>query len=231
MPNRCSRGGSEVAKLDPVDIGHVRKKLSGHSPELVASPHHDRAAVAVVLRDGPDSAEVLLIERAVFEGDPWSGHMAFPGGRMEMGDDSSRMTAARETFEEVGVELTNAEYLGQIDDHVGNQRVAPRLVVSAHAFHLEEHQVFALDPAEVQQALWFPLAGLHEASRQVEHVVPELPGVRFPGVVVGEPDRHVVWGMTFRFLERVLEVIEHPFPAPWGNLSEFVDSAWADQSD
>lgn len=179
----------------------------------------------MVLRDGPQSAEVLLIERALHDADPWSGHMAFPGGRMDSHDDSTRTTAARETFEEVGVELADAEYLGHIDELVGNRRVSPRLVVSAHAFHIAEHQEFLLDPREVQQAFWFPLAGLHEADRQVEHVIPEMPEVRFPGIVVGEPDRHIVWGLTFRFLERMLHVIEHPFSARWGNLSQFVDAA------
>ena len=214
-----------------MDIKQVRRKLATHAPDLVESENHQRASVAVVLREGLHSAEVLLIERAIFEGDPWSGHMAFPGGRMEVGDDSTRVTAARETFEEVGVELTNAEYLGQIDELVGNRRVSPRLVISAHAFHLEENQEFALDPAEVQQAFWFPLAGLHEQSRQVEHIVPEMPDIRFPGVVVGDPSRHIVWGLTFRFLERMLHVIEHPFREPWGNLSQFVDPEEGTDSD
>ncbi len=210
---------------DPVDIDHVRNKLARHAPTPVDSNGHERASVAVVLRPGRASAEILLIERALFDGDPWSGHMAFPGGRMERGDDSTRTTAARETYEEVGVELSNAEYLGPVDELVGNRRVSPRLVVSAHAFHLAESQQFRLDPSEVQNAFWFPLAELHEPSRQVEHVIPEIPDVRFPGIVVGEPDRHVVWGLTFRFIERMLRVIEHPFERPWGNLSHFVDSA------
>jgi hypothetical protein len=52
-----------------------------------------------------------------------------------------------------------------------------------------------------------------------------MPAVRFPGIEVGVPGRHVVWGLTFRFLERMLHVLEHPFPDRWGNLSDFVDSA------
>ncbi len=199
--------------------------------ECVDSENHERAAVAVVLREGVHSAEVLLIERAIFEGDPWSGHMAFPGGRMETADDSTRVTAVRETFEEVGVELEHAEYLGHLEDLVGNRRVSPRMVVAAHAFYLQEHQEFALDPAEVQQAFWFPLADLHEESRQVEHIIPELPDIRFPGIVVGDPDRHIVWGLTLRFLERMLQVIDRPFREPWGNLSQFVDRAGEPHSD
>ena len=214
-----------------VDIEHVRRKLAGHAPDTVDSEDHERAAVAVVLREGAQSAEVLLIERAFHEHDPWSGHMAFPGGRMEPGDRTTRITAARETFEEVGVELSGAEYLGHVDELVGNRRVTPRLVVSAHAFHLAEHQTFALDPAEVQRAFWFPLVGLHEESRQVEHLVAEMPDVRFPGIVVGDPSRHIVWGLTFRFLERMLEVIEHPFAARWGNLDNFADRDGKPHSD
>jgi len=213
------------AKLRAVNIDHVRHKLAGHAPELVDAESHEKAAVAVVLREGPASAEVLLIERAIVDGDPWSGHMAFPGGRMETSDDSTRTTAARETLEEVGVELSAAEYLGHVDELVGNRRVSPRLVVAAHAFHLQSNQEFALDPKEVQQAFWFPLADLHEPARQVEHIVPEMPEVRFPGVVVGEPGRHIVWGLTLRFLDRMLQVIDHPFAEPWGNLSHFVDQA------
>ena len=205
--------------------------MAEHSATQVECENHERAAVAVILREGPASAEVLLIERAVHERDPWSGHMAFPGGRMDAGDASTRGTAARETLEEVGVSLANAEYLGHIDELEGNRRLPSRMVVSAHAFFVSEHQDFVLDEREVQKAFWFPLVGLHEESRQVEHVIPEIATVRFPAIVVGDPSRHIVWGLTFRFLERMLEVIDHPFETKWGNLSNFVDRAGRPHSD
>lgn len=211
-----------------MDIRHVRHKLSGHRPTPLGIEPEDHAAVAVVLREGPVSAEVLLIERAVHERDPWSGHMAFPGGRMDPQDESLRSTAARETREEVGIDLAGAEYLGHIDELVGNRRFASKMVVAAHAFHLEAHQEFELEPSEVQHALWFPLVGLHERERQIEHVLPELPDVRFPGIVVGQPDRHVVWGLTFRFLERMLGVLEHPFERRWGNLDRYEEQLRAE---
>jgi 8-oxo-dGTP pyrophosphatase MutT (NUDIX family) len=208
-----------------VDIDHVRRKLAGHSPEPLSIPEHKKAGVAVVLREGPRSAEVLLIERAHHPSDPWSGHMAFPGGRMDDSDESTRATAARETFEEVGLSLEGAEYLGHVDELTGNRRRTPRLVVAAHAFHVRDHGELTLDPTEVQQALWFPLAGLHDRERQVEHVIQDMPEARFPGVLVGEPGRHVVWGLTFRFLDRMLQTIEHPFDRTWGNLSTLVDAS------
>ena len=54
------------------------------------------AAVAAILRDGgADGAEVLFILRAESDRDPWSGHIAFPGGRREPDDGSLLTTAIR----------------------------------------------------------------------------------------------------------------------------------------
>ena len=193
-------------------IDFLREKLGAHQPDQANLPLESHAAVAVVFREGPDSVEVLLIERAEREGDPWSGHMAFPGGRMEPGDDSTRSAAQRETFEEVGVDLTDAEYLGQLDDIIGNPSSRPTLVVAAHAFYLASDQGFTIDLEEVQTAFWFPLAEMLEESRSVDYTVAERPEMRFPGILVGVPDRHVVWGMTYRFLENLLRVLGHSIP-------------------
>lgn len=193
-------------------IDHVRERLAAHATRRSEASSEAHAAVAVVFREGPHSVEVLLIERAIRDGDPWSGHMAFPGGRLEPHDDSSATTARRETYEEVGVELSQAEYLGRLDDIAGNPRAQATLVVAAHAFYLTDHQPFALEPSEVQEAFWFPLAEMLEESRSVEFRSPHRPDQRFDGVLVGEPERHVVWGLTFRFLENLLDVLGHSLP-------------------
>ncbi len=201
----------------------IREKLSSHRAVRVDTPKKHQAAVAIILRDGAQGSEVLLIERAVREGDPWSGHMAFPGGRRDPADASTIAVARRETHEEVGLDLSDSEYLGRLDDLMGNPRVSPKLVISAHAFHVEREQEFVLDPAEVQQTIWFPLAELHDESRWVDHGVSDLPDVRFPGVLVGEPGRHVVWGLTYRFLDRLFVILDSPFPDRWGKLKRFID--------
>lgn len=171
------------------------------------------AAVAMVLRDGGAGAEVLFIERAMRPDDPWSGHMAFPGGRLEQGDESPRAAACRETREEVGLELARAEYLGHLCDLTGRSGAPKPMVVSAHAFHLAEEQSLDLDLHEVRAAFWFPLAELLNASRRTTHTIPELQGRTFPAIVVGDPSRHFVWGLTYRFLEEMFALLPPP-PGP-----------------
>src|SRR5207249_11060459 len=87
------------------------------------------AAVAVVLHDGNDGIEALFIHRAVRAGDTWSGQIAFPGGRREPTDADLRATAIRETREEIGVDLSNAERLGVLDDLYPRTPVLPPVVV------------------------------------------------------------------------------------------------------
>ena len=168
------------------------------------------AAVAVVLREGGAGAEVLFIERAMRTHDPWSGHMAFPGGRLEDGDDSARTAACRETLEEVGLELSRAEYLGHLCDLSGRSGAPKPMIVSAHAFHLEQDQSLSLDPNEVRSAFWFPLSELRNEARHTTHRIPQIPDRSFPAIVVGEPASHFVWGLTYRFLEEMFTLMEHP---------------------
>ncbi len=193
-------------------IDLIRQRLREHVPRAVSEGPDVHAAVAVVFREAAESLEVLLIERALREGDPWSGHMAFPGGRLEPEDPSSRHAAERETLEEVGVDLAAAEYLGPVSDLSGGPRKSPKLIVAAHAFFTPAEQPFRLDPEEVRSAFWFPLKEMLDETRRVDYSTPERPGIRYPGILVGIPGRHVVWGLTYRFLGDLLEVLGHSIP-------------------
>lgn len=171
-----------------------------------------QAVVAMVLTDGKPGADVLFIERARATGDPWSGHMAFPGGRVDPGDPSGQHAAERETLEEVGLSLAGAELLGRLDDKKGNPRTHPELVISAFVYHTPAPGELAIN-SEVQDAFWFPLDALLDRARHVQYTAHGE--FEFPGILVGEPDRHVVWGLTYSFLESFFSVLGSPLPDRW----------------
>lgn len=204
-------------------LDEIRARFAGRRPVLVEGDDHDRAGVAMVLRDGRedrDGPSVLFIERARHEGDPWSGHMAFPGGRVDPGDADTRAAAERETLEEVGLSLADAEYLGRLDDRQGNPRTRGTLIISAHLYALREAPPLVPN-YEVQQAFWFPLRALLAEANHVPYRARYRPeegpssGLDFPGILVGEPDRHVVWGLTYNFLEGFFSVVGRPLPDRW----------------
>lgn len=194
----------------------IRAALAAHAPVTVSPDGLRRAAVAMVLRDAPRGPEVLFIERAVREGDPWSGHMAFPGGGIEPVDSGLRQAAERETFEEVGLDLSGAERLGRLDDLHGHRAAGvPSIVISAFVYHLPGAPSLLAPNHEVQDVFWFPLRALQEGARHVEHPSSRRLGRTMPGIQVGAPGRHVVWGLTYRFLEIFFEIVGAPLPDRW----------------
>jgi len=208
-------------------VDEIRQHFSAFEPIRVEPAPDRRAAVAVVLREDRGPPELLFIERATRSGDPWSGHMAFPGGRLEEGDDNPRAAAERETLEEVGLSLEAAEYIGLLGELQGHRRFGQHsLLVSAHVFFVEEPGEITLESSEVSSSIWFPLHQLLDEARHVAYKTSEAADMDFPGILVGKPGRHVVWGLTYRFLELFLEAIDHPLPdrSDEFDFSRFKDS-------
>ncbi len=171
-------------------------------PLLVApSEVHVASAVAVVFRPG---GELLFIRRADRVGDPWSGHMAFPGGKAEPGDESLRHTAEREALEEVGLALgRGGRFLGRLPSLVTPLRIAGRRHrVTPFVYTLDDHPSL-LPNAEVASVHWFHLDRLVRGEgrgtmrypfggAEVELPVVELEGTR-------------IWGLTLRMVDDLLE--------------------------
>ena len=158
------------------------------------------AAVAAVLRN-LDEPEILLIKRAEHPLDPWSGHIAFPGGRQDPDDTDSLATAMRETREEVGIDLReHGRHLGPLDEVQANWRSQGiDLVIVPHVFVLEAVVEPRPDPKEVDLAMWAPLRPMLLGEARTTHAHRhEGEELRFPAWQVGP---HVVWGLTHRMLE------------------------------
>ena len=205
-------------------IEEIRRALAGYEPSLARRDRERHASVALVLREGDErSAEILFIERAEKEGDPWSGHMAFPGGRVDLPAESPEQAAVRETLEEVGLSLEGAERLGRLDDLEGSRAGrSPGMVISAFVYHLRQPGELVKQTSEVREAFWVPVRHLTEPDRQVRRAFHGTGSFEFPGIVVGEPDRHVVWGLTYRFLEVFFRAIGRPLPDAWSGVADAV---------
>jgi 8-oxo-dGTP pyrophosphatase MutT (NUDIX family) len=189
-----------------VDLDAIRRKLAARDAHKHAGPAERRAAVAAVLRPGTPGPDLLLIRRAEREGDPWSGHMALPGGHAQESDRDLLATALRETREEVGVDLSGHELLGALDEHAAHaQGRFTGLVIAPYVFALREDPVLSPNH-EVAEVLWAPLDRM--ARGEIDAVL-ELQRagqtMRFPGYEVGG---QVVWGLTHRVLQNLFSVLK-----------------------
>ncbi|MFI5232428.1 MAG: NUDIX hydrolase [Gemmatimonadales bacterium] len=164
------------------------------------------AAVALILREarGGD-LEILFIERAARATDPWSGQIAFPGGRREAADASLEDTAVRETLEEVGLDLRrDGAIVGALDELRPRTIVLPPVIVRPYvATARAEARVASV--GEVAGFFWAPLDAILDpaAAGEREIVARGTPSMR-PAIVF---EGRVIWGMTERILRRFEEVI------------------------
>ncbi|HUI22946.1 MAG TPA: CoA pyrophosphatase [Nitrososphaerales archaeon] len=157
------------------------------------------ASVALIVR-GRRLPSILLIRRAERAGDPWSGQVAFPGGKMQDGDTTARDTAVRETMEEVGIDLSrSSEFLGYggvATTHTGTMNVIPAV------FELKK-SVEVRPNAEVASFRWVELDELLTPSARATYELDRGgSAVGMPAYQVGD---YVVWGLTYRILSTCLD--------------------------
>ncbi|MEM8925911.1 MAG: CoA pyrophosphatase [Actinomycetota bacterium] len=201
---------SPPGRLRPDDIAAVLGPTRGATAIDGDATTSDRrrAAVAAVFAPGAEGTELLFIQRATVDRDPWSGQMAFPGGRVEAGDADTIATAVRETGEELGLDIGGALHLGPLADVDGGRGTDRSIVVSAHCFWLDRPQ--PLHPNyEVAAGLWLPFDQLLDRRRYIDYLYPPA-GARFPGIQLDEPSQ-VIWGLTLRLLADLMERLDHPF--------------------
>lgn len=188
---------------------HLRSVLRRRAAATVADEEARRAAVAVVLTDEAVPC-FLLVRRREREGDPWSGHVAFPGGFSSDRDASPEATAARETEEETGLQLARVgELLGRLDDVAPRSVLLPRIAVTPVVFAVASRFAVAPGP-EVSEAAWLPADRLFDpASRAVIAIA--LPSGRreFDSISVAG---FTIWGLTERILAQIPPLLQGPTP-------------------
>ena len=193
----------------PLDLQQLRRALTAHNASrLLDLPGHVRvAAVAAVLRQAPGGAEVLLIRRAEHERDPWSGHMALPGGHHDAADADVVATALRETHEEVGLQLDrDTEWIGFLERARVQAVARPGFEIQPLVFALQRDVDLRPNPREVKAVVWAKLDELLSPVTHISVAYPGAKGIEPPRLPAFDVQGHVVWGLTYRILTDLLSV-------------------------
>jgi len=197
----------------PFTIEQIRRALAAHPPQLPdpEPPRAPVAAVALVLAGSPRPS-MCVIRRAERRGDPWSGHLALPGGRASPADPNPRAVAERETMEEVGIPLPERSWLGalsQVSVRLGG-RGDTLLVLYPFVYDAGTGQPPFVLSDEVSEPFWVPLAHLWDPAN-AGHVEWERDGTRtvYPAI---RWRGNAIWGLTFRVLTLFSDALDAPLP-------------------
>jgi 8-oxo-dGTP pyrophosphatase MutT (NUDIX family) len=187
----------------------MRQQLTARALPLAPLPIEleriRQAAVTILLREHDETAELLIIKRAEHPNDPWSGHLALPGGRADASDAHLIETAARETWEEVGIRLTIEDhYIGRLETLLpGNPRlpqieITPLIAVAPTELSLQLSE-------EVAAAFWMPVRALQETGMSETYRFRHGETImKFPAY----PSPHgAIWGITQRILTEFLDLL------------------------
>ena len=170
-------------------------------------PRAGRAAVAIMVREGLAATEILMIRRATREGDPWSGHMGFPGGRRDPGDICNVACVLRETEEEIGVDLAEwGTCLGELSDvNTGWRKDRPEMLVTPFVFRVAE--LPKLTPNyEVDDVVWVPLHFL------IDHHNREPLEWEWRGQKMATDsylyDTYRIWGLSLMMIDEMISILD-----------------------
>lgn len=196
------------ALLAHPDVARLARRLaerSGHALEPDGMSRY--AAIALVLRPSNEGEpELLMIRRAEMEGDPWSGHIACPGGRMDPTDRDLEHTAIRETWEETGVDLAkDGRILGTLDDISPRTPTLPPLIIRPFVAVVKP-EITIVESPEVAEVFWVPLAAIRETAAWGTGLV-NIRGAGEREVNVFRHGDYTVWGLTHRALTQFLDLV------------------------
>ncbi len=189
-------------------IDEIRTNLRRHPHEPAEfEPDPVQAAVAMILADGHDDLEVCFIRRTERDGDPWSGQVAFPGGRAGPFDLNANAVAERETMEEIGLSLGSDHLIGALPVRpIQRQELK---IMSPFVYYVgagAQDVATVCEQHEVASVFWVPLHYLFDrrAATELEYPMGGT-ATSFPGIQYGE---HIIWGLTLRVLESFAQIMQ-----------------------
>jgi 8-oxo-dGTP pyrophosphatase MutT (NUDIX family) len=165
---------------------------------------HVEAVVGILLWDELERGlETLLVQRAEREGDPWSGQIGLPGGRVKQSTETPREALRREVEEEVGIQLEEIGIeLGKLS--VGQPMRRTGMRVQPWVYGLRTKPNVRIGPTEIADYFWVNLAELPSKKKMSEITIRNEPWK----VESFEVEGKIVWGFTYRVLTELLPILD-----------------------
>jgi len=189
-----NRFKDEVKLFSTDSIEKLSKVLRPVSDEQDAN-----AAVALLLKPKSCGFDILFVKRVENPADPWSGQIAFPGGKRESKDINLKQTIVRETMEETNINLLfQCRFLGVMTTLRSKSR--PEIKILPFIILLEHEPQIKLNRKELESFVWFSLGENVPSKSSIKSGLGEFPAYLLESTVV--------WGLTYRILNNFIQTLK-----------------------
>jgi 8-oxo-dGTP pyrophosphatase MutT (NUDIX family) len=156
-----------------------------------------KAAVAIIFRNNKGVLELLLVKRAIVNGDPWSGDMAFPGGKKGEQDNTIIETVVREVMEETSIDLAQNKFLGMMNTVYSTVR--PNMGILPLIYLQDEGKKIRINE-ELDSYHWVALDRFAKSRGWANVKGLDVPVFYLEG--------NIVWGLTYRMIDGLLKLFK-----------------------
>jgi 8-oxo-dGTP pyrophosphatase MutT (NUDIX family) len=187
------------------DLKPLQSRKSAQPPPF--TPDRRSAAVALIFHRDEAETTLCFARRAPFDGDPWSGDMAFPGGGAHPSDRSFEEVARRETLEEIGFDLGAVAPLATLETLPARGLPPGRhMLIQPLVYTLTQARPKLVIGAEIAAVYWVPTCHLWDAGNLTQVT---WRGQHHPGIAFGQ---EIIWGLTYRILAQLGRRLGKPLP-------------------
>ncbi len=179
----------------------LKQALSQRQKLYISDARRTASAVLIPMYKKQGEYHILFIQRTDRVKDH-KGHISFPGGAYEEGDDNLLQTALREATEEVGLAAEDVEVLGELDDL---RTIGSNYVISPFVARMPWPYQLKVDEWETEEVIEVPLSVLLDTSN-VSQDKTILEGEEIDQYYYHYHDK-VIWGATARILNQFLGIL------------------------